>query len=354
MSEKKYQSNVLTYGFIRESYCHCIPIPLKRVIQLFYDKYIYYSLKFDTLNQCLIDSRDNDEQTLYLNKFTINLFQFQFVIKIPKQCNNILCNKLIEAGIIIKYWPPNVEYIEFYHEISCDQIPYSIIKRLNQMKSIFKPIICNPIAKFSDFKKLAVIHFDILVQIKYVQLKKNNDNNPYQMHINEIKNTLPRKVDYTWTIGEEMMRDIKKFICGQTLFSDNFGNNNWCLQLSPNGKYECWKGDVGIQLHAASLAFNGKMIRLMMTFFMDDTVIACIDGHYFGYKPTQTTIFGNLSIMKFDQLKTKTNISFRIIIEITQFVNANYCEIEHEEWNNIYIPWWNSFDVGKFYNRSPK
>eukprot|EP01084_Bolivina_argentea_P082219 148873_1 len=137
MSTQQQKSELLTFGYVSRAYNGIIPFQLMKLMQLFYDDWIYWILKDKKLTQ-FTNAKLNE--MICAKSFRIKGIEFE-IISHPNGCidkRNRTLNGVVIIGLKVKSVPTYVESFQFYREIKCEALNTSV-KRLYEIQSPHKP-----------------------------------------------------------------------------------------------------------------------------------------------------------------------------------------------------------------------
>eukprot|EP01084_Bolivina_argentea_P315540 546700_1 len=179
MSTQQKRVELLTFGYIKNTYNGTIPFQLMKLMKLFCDDWIYWILKDKKLKQ-FINSIVN-EKIICSKSFTINGIQFEMYSY--RSCANEF---LVNIGVKLKYLPTNIKCLVFYTEIKCEALNCSV-QHLYKIQSSNQSSYAIPICQLSELKDLKTICFNCIINIKYIKYKKKCMKNDYYSPINKMK-----------------------------------------------------------------------------------------------------------------------------------------------------------------------
>eukprot|EP01084_Bolivina_argentea_P191302 328622_1 len=309
MSLQQKRSELLILGYASNTY-GSIPMPLIKLIQLFYNEYMYWILEDDKLQQFM---NANHNCIQHHNSFKINEIEFQILLY-----SNEHNDGLVRIAIEMKYLPSNIEYVEFYEEMKCDKVTH-VIKRLNRTKesnNISGDVICH----LSQFKHANSICFSYLINIKHIQYKRNCNKINYYSPITKIH----KCYQFVWNINHLLMQKCKNMIFEQVIYSDSFDNHHWCLELHPNGNV--MEGQLSLALNCLCLPYKIDSMVVKYQFYIGKEIYQKIET--FGDIVTH----GICDVMPFIEFKQKKSISVVVILEILSIYEKNDQIIDVNEW----------------------
>eukprot|EP01084_Bolivina_argentea_P285573 489748_1 len=323
MSTEKI-AELLTFGFITESYSDAFPEPLINLIQKFYDEYIYWHFTDKQLNQ--FKNANKGHKMICDKSFDIKGIQFK-IICYPN-------GKTSNGATLIKFkmesWPADIEYIDLYKHVKCEQTK-SIVKALSKASKRHATISSN-VCPFSELKPMKTICFSLLIEIRCIKYK-------YEQHCKKnyysAINKMSTYYKYIWNINGSLMEKCKRMRKKERIFSENFDNNNWCLILWPNGFDHDGK---------PIICFNCLSIPHSIQ-SMDLFIIVCIDYDKENEKSFSTNFKYGQSrrsmvlsdIISFEQFKIKNSVPFTVELQIINVYDKHHKLIDKNKWVELGI-----------------
>eukprot|EP01084_Bolivina_argentea_P111662 199181_1 len=315
MSTQQRRAELLTFGYVNKEYGGTLPLQLIKLMQWFYDEYFYWILKDQKLQQ--FKNAPKNEKLICPRFIKIKGIKFNITLSIANY-------QFIFFQIEVQNWPENIEYIKLFREVKCEagQQTISSQKILNRLTKS-KTAIGGRFFCISQLKDINSVCFSILINVKCIKYTK--DSNIKLDYYSPI-NTMQKHYTFTWNINASLMETIRKLVCKELLFSQNFDNDNWCAMLFPNGSKR--EGCAAIGLNCLHIPNTIKALDVKFACYVNNNRIdkaTC----YFSYTQTK---YGFYDFMKFDVLKQKESISFTVELEIMNLYDVNDAKIKYDEW----------------------
>ncbi len=314
MSTQQKRAELLTFGYIKTTYKGTVPSQIIRLIQLFYDIYFYWILKSDQLSKTSI---------VCLKSFNIKGIEFRLEARIQSHrnwCNTrIPAHPLVHIGLKIEHIPKEIDYFVFYYEIECEVSNY-VTKQIQQVQQndvgkLFDDSFIYPLSELQDIEK---IYLNCMVNIKCIKYRRYYSSESlfasyYQNGIDYYSpaNKMQKYFKYTWNIDEKLFQKCKTALVTQPMYSDTFDNNNWCLQMFPNGDGASYAG-TDIYLKCLSIPHKIHSMDVKIKFVVNDSEKT--------KERTMNITLGNLwsghHVMHFTDFKEKQQLSFVVSLEV--------------------------------------
>eukprot|EP01084_Bolivina_argentea_P111663 199183_1 len=318
MSTQQKRTQLLTFGYVKKEYNDIVPIQLIKLMQWFYDDYFYWILQNDQLNK--FKNAQYGEQIICSKSFKIKGITFQ-VVCYPKGTTS-KNDGFVVVRIAVINWPKHIEHITLYREMKCEQTASTlkILYKLTQYSCRFGSRVC-PI---SDLKDVQTICFNFLVDIRSIKYKQCSNKMDYYSPMNKMQ----KYSKFSWNIDNLSLQRCKKMTYKQGIFSNNFGNNNWCLSIYPNGFLENGKAEYCVECLQFPHNTNSMCVK----------VISNINGEKNG---EGTGMFNHKAtvgvVMRFNEFKETESLLFSVKLEIVNIYDENDQIIEENKYKEYGI-----------------
>eukprot|EP01084_Bolivina_argentea_P082223 148877_1 len=119
MSTQQHMSELLAFGYVHRAYNGIVSAQLIKLMQLFYDDWIYWVLKDDKLKQ-FVNTKYN-EKIICPKSFKFKDIQFE-MYSYPTGCDPEQFHGSVVIVLKTKHMSTNIESFEFYSEIKCEPL----------------------------------------------------------------------------------------------------------------------------------------------------------------------------------------------------------------------------------------
>eukprot|EP01084_Bolivina_argentea_P149334 260878_1 len=331
MSTKQKLTELLTSGYVKETYNATVPFQLIKLIQIFYDEYVYCKLS----NKKLKDFIATPNATMISLEKSFQIKQIKFeLVGCP---NGASINHVGLTAIGLKlYLPQNIQYVEFYFEITCETLNYT-----NSIKLLRKAFKINRhtgksfgevIFKLSEIKPLQYVYFNCITQIKYIKYTNESKKTDFIVAINKI--LMQKQCNFVWNINGKLLETCRKTLLKQPIFSDSFDTNNWCLILFSNGVNDGDNGHPKVFLNLLSLPYNIKSIDVKFNLSVNGNKNKAIVHNFANEKKQNgwSTKYGLRCNEMFSEWNRLELIVFGVSVEIINIYGQNSEKINENEW----------------------
>eukprot|EP01083_Nonionella_stella_P087331 242897_1 len=320
MSVQKKRAELLTFGYIQQ-HCPCqFPFVLKKLIQLFYDVFIYWTINGDKVAKFL--SAKNGDAFGCKQIFKIKDIQFGYKMYPNGKSSND--KGMVSPFLRLKHMPSVIEYIGIYYQFKCEQTQcvHNRFKKFYRKKA--SGIYLMHLAKCRDFKR---IDFDCFVDIKYIKYKTKCNKTDYTQPM-----TMRRHVVYRWPMDKATVRKCVALQMNEYILSDSFDANNWNLRFYHSTDHDSMHQKIAIDLNCIGVPFG-------ITYFTAKWTV-CIKGDV-ELTSDKTSTFEephfNATICFDLPHKLENEISINIEIDILNVWDDDRKIVHLKDWTNYCI-----------------
>eukprot|EP01084_Bolivina_argentea_P009433 17610_1 len=326
MSHKEHQTELLAFGCVHiwSPPLITMPIVLIKLIQIYYDEYFHWNLTDEKLKEFL--NSENGAVIYSPKAFKIQDIICKFIL-VPNGKTSDFIGK-VSCGLEIISLPSDIEYIGFYREFECEQLGITI-KQMGKFTS--DNWIIDLVCYLIDCKNFKQVNFNCFCDIQYIKYKPESNKMDY------IKETIKMKrcSEYKWNIDGELMNKVKTMKLQEEMYSDNFGNNNWCLIFVPNGVSAVFTGNAAIMLNCLWIPFGIQRMKVKFTVSVSGDVCVKEDSSDFEFFINETDScygFWKWADHAFLFSHLKESICIHAKAEIIHLYDDNHKIIDSNEW----------------------
>ena len=225
MLSRKNKAELLTCGYTKENH-NAIPMEINKLIEMFYDKYFYWTFQKDEMKQFL--AAKNGETIHFPSTITFRGIELDCVLR-PNGLEEDSIG-MVEIYVRVKNIPTNIAYFITSTEVGCESFSQTTKWADRSWKNSQGNGV--PIAKLSDCQHMTQIDFHWMVDVLSIKYKDWTPD--YKTEL-----TFDQHVKYKWKIDKSQMEMIKNYNNdGLGIYGDNFDNDNWCSIIYPKGCVE--------------------------------------------------------------------------------------------------------------------
>lgn len=329
---KQRKNNIcLIYGFVRSF----LKIKdLINLILLFYEEIIIWKIKnTDSV-------RKMDKFRSMKNGSAIYGPSFELLPSIKFETT--LCSngwKINQRGstqfyIELKMMPKIIRSITIYYELACFETE-SLCKKIRIFKkSTDAQSWGTNNMRLSECDKFKELNFASYCKILRIEYQKNYSN----LNLLKIDKIIINKLThYQWNINNKLLTKFQQCKLGKFFYSDNFGNDCFCIELAPNGWHLTNKGKLMLYLRLLQLPIKILQLKCYVKFKLisnnNINISYIYKKHIFSYKihglQFQSHSLDSISIKN---LKNYQNLKINLEIKIIEAIDINNNKIPKNEW----------------------
>eukprot|EP01083_Nonionella_stella_P247709 858504_1 len=255
----------LIVGYCR-THSDYVTAPLSELCSTFYTTTHYLTFK-DIANSI---SSHTEAQTITLDDYTFNISMLLEPYTLSQVPNDIT----IDPCIIVSSAATNIKRIVISYHLVCTE--NNAQWKGSQETEFDKDLAIGNVdtlkaSDISHFNTLESLEFAIDIKILSVFSKtKHFDYDPPDVPwldgTNWVDNSalklskMPRNIHFEWTIDADTLNMLRQCNHSKYIYSENFGNNAFCLTLTPRGSHPHNQNKAFINLKMLNLPFRVFMI----------------------------------------------------------------------------------------------